>query len=80
LAYRSYKSGTPAGSDLAIAKPQLNQQQFEPAIAVPPPPPVNNAPSPSKAQEIAELHKLVEQGALTQREFDEEKQKILKRE
>ncbi|MCL2298361.1 MAG: SHOCT domain-containing protein [Proteobacteria bacterium] len=31
----------------------------------------------SKAQEIAELHKLLEQGALTQEEFDQEKRKIL---
>ena len=58
------------------------QQQF---IAVPPPPaasaPATPAPSPadmpSKAEQLTDLKKLLDDGILTQEEFDAEKKKIL---
>ncbi|MDR0251116.1 MAG: SHOCT domain-containing protein [Burkholderiales bacterium] len=78
LAYRSYKAGKPVGDISAAANPQHNLQH-ESAFALDPPPAIPVS-SPSKAQEIAELHKLLEQGALTQEEFDQEKRKILGRE
>lgn len=58
------------------------QQQF---IAVPPPPanpaPVPPVPTPvetsSKAEQLTDLKKLLDDGILTQEEFDAEKKKIL---
>lgn len=61
LAYRSYKAGSEP------------QPQLVPAIASG----TAERNSAGKAQEIAALHELVAKGALTQAEFDAEKQKIL---
>jgi len=62
IAYKSYKSGTP---ELFVSDVQVPLQVIE-------------SPSQqSKATEITKLHNLMQQGALTQEEFDQEKRRVL---
>jgi hypothetical protein len=59
---------------------QAAQAAPEPAAAPPPPPPAPAAPAAPEAsvpEQLTQLKSLLDAGALTQEEFDTEKQKIL---
>jgi hypothetical protein len=69
LSYLTYKAGAP--SQGAPASPESGPSVPAPRVAG------SNMATPDVAQRIAELYDLLNRGALTQQEFDDQKHKIL---
>ena len=64
-------------AQLQDAQQQQAAADPEPAAAPPPPPAAPAAPAASVPEQLTQLKGLLDAGALTQEEFDTEKQKIL---